>query len=85
MKRFTLLLNEVFLMMTATAPHALAAEKYKIAFLPKIIGNTFFEVAGAHAVEMGQQIGADVTYDGPSVASVAEQVKFINTFTLLRR
>jgi len=80
MKRFTLVLVAIFLLMTAIAPHVLAEEKYKIAFLPKIIGNTFFEVAGANAVEMGKKLGVEVTYDGPAVASVAEQVKFINTF-----
>lgn len=80
MKRFTLFIVAIFLLMTAVAPQALAAEKYKIAFLPKIIGNTFFEVAGANAVEMGKKLGVEVTYDGPAVASVAEQVKFINTF-----
>jgi AI-2 transport system substrate-binding protein len=80
MKRLTLFLIAVFMLMTAIAPYAFAEEKHKIAFLPKIIGNTFFEVAGAAAVEMGKQLGIEVTYDGPAVASVAEQVKFINTF-----
>jgi AI-2 transport system substrate-binding protein len=80
MKRFALLLITLFVLMTLIAPNAMAEKQYKIAFLPKIIGNTFFEVAGAHAVEMGKQLGVEVTYDGPAVASVAEQVKFINTF-----
>jgi len=80
MKRFTLVLAAIFVLTAVIAPHVLAEEKYKIAFLPKIIGNTFFEVAGANAVEMGKQLGVEVTYDGPAVASVAEQVKFINTF-----
>jgi len=59
---------------------AFAEKTFKIAFIPKIIGNTFFEVAGARAVEMGKQLGAEVKYDGPAEASVAGQVKFINTF-----
>jgi AI-2 transport system substrate-binding protein len=80
MKRLTLLLTGAFLLTVAFAPNVLAQQKLKIAFLPKIIGNTFFEVAGSHAVEMGKQLGVEVTYDGPAVASVAEQVKFINTF-----
>ncbi len=57
-----------------------AEKTFKIAFIPKIIGNTFFEVAGAHAVDMGKKLGAEVKYDGPAEASVAGQVKFINTF-----
>ena len=80
MKRLALILVTIFLLTSTIAPGVFAAEKYKIAFLPKIIGNTFFEVAGSHAVQMGKQIGAEVTYDGPATASVAEQVKFINTF-----
>jgi len=80
MKRLTLLLTGALLLTVALAPNVLAQQKLKIAFLPKIIGNTFFEVAGSHAVEMGKQLGVEVTYDGPAVASVAEQVKFINTF-----
>jgi AI-2 transport system substrate-binding protein len=80
MRRLALILITIFLLTSTLATGVFAAEKYKIAFLPKIIGNTFFEVAGSHAVQMGKQIGAEVTYDGPATASVAEQVKFINTF-----
>jgi AI-2 transport system substrate-binding protein len=80
MKRLVLVLIAIFLLTSTIAPGVFAAEKFKIAFLPKIIGNTFFEVAGSRAVQMGKQIDAEVTYDGPAVASVAEQVKFINTF-----
>jgi AI-2 transport system substrate-binding protein len=80
MKRFTFILLAVFMISMALAPNAMAEKKFKVAFLPKIIGNTFFEVAGANAVEMGKKLGIEVTYDGPATASVAEQVKFINTF-----
>ena len=64
----------------ALVSDAAAQKQYKIAFIPKIIGNTFFEVAGANAVEMGKKLGCEVKYDGPAEASVAGQVKFINTF-----
>ena len=55
------------------------AQDLKFYFLPKIIGENFFEVAGRNAVEMGKQLGVDVIYDGPTTASVSEQVRFINT------
>lgn len=51
----------------------------KFYFIPKIIGENFFEVAGAAAVAMGEELGVEVIYDGPSEASVSEQVRFINT------
>lgn len=56
-----------------------APKKLKFYFLPKIIGENFFEVAGKNAVEMGKKLGVEVIYDGPTTASVSEQVKFINT------
>ncbi len=79
MKKLTVVVLVSLLVLTF-AIGASAEKKFKIAFIPKIIGNTFFEVAGAHAVEMGKQLGVEVKYDGPAEASVAGQVKFINTF-----
>ncbi|HID15265.1 MAG TPA: autoinducer 2 ABC transporter substrate-binding protein LsrB [Candidatus Atribacteria bacterium] len=75
-----LFLSLVVVLVLALSVTGFAEKKFKIAFLPKIIGNTFFEVAGARAVEMGKKLGVEVKYDGPAQASVAEQVKFINTF-----
>lgn len=69
-----------FALLLAFAGSASAEKKFKIAFIPKIIGNTFFEVAGANAEAMGKKLGVEVKYDGPAEASVAGQVKFINTF-----
>ncbi len=57
------------------------ADDVKFAFIPK----TKLELASLHQVvkeqkEMGDKLGVQVKYDGPSEASVSGQVKYINNF-----
>ncbi|HUX37619.1 MAG TPA: autoinducer 2 ABC transporter substrate-binding protein LsrB [Rectinemataceae bacterium] len=52
----------------------------KVAFIPKITGNGFFESGAKGALEMGALLGITVKYDGPTEANVSKQIEYINNF-----
>jgi len=52
----------------------------KIAFIPKITGNGYFESGAKGAEAMGKKLGIQVKYDGPSKATVSSQIEYINNF-----
>jgi rhamnose transport system substrate-binding protein len=64
----------------ATAgPAAAKGESYKIYLIPKFIGIPVFTLNGKGGKEAGRKLGDTVTYGGPTEASAAKQVPFIDT------
>jgi rhamnose transport system substrate-binding protein len=57
-----------------------AADKsYKLYLIPKFIGIPVFTLNGAGAKEAGKKLGDSVTYNGPTQATGAAQVPFIDS------
>ena len=55
----------------ATTTPSPAAKKLRIGVMPKLVGIDFFKAAEVGAKLAGQELGAEVTFDGPGVADVA--------------
>lgn len=62
----------------ANGGEVVSVEGKTVAFIPKLTGNAFFEVANEGAQEYAADWGMTVEYMGNPVAGVAEQVAVIN-------
>jgi rhamnose transport system substrate-binding protein len=61
-----------------TAGRTKSAASYKVFLLPKFIGVPVFTQNGAGAKAAAKELGDSVTYNGPTEASAAKQVPFID-------
>jgi len=61
-----------------TSHHTKAGASYKVFLLPKFIGVPVFTQNGAGAKQAAKELGDSVTYNGPTEASAAKQVPFID-------
>jgi rhamnose transport system substrate-binding protein len=62
-----------------TATPSAKQASYKIFLIPKFIGIPVFTLNGQGGKEAGKKLGDTVTYNGPTEASAAKQVPFIDT------
>jgi rhamnose transport system substrate-binding protein len=61
-----------------TAGHSKTEDSYKVFVLPKFIGIPVFTQNGLGAKAAAKELGDTVTYNGPTEASAAKQVPFID-------
>lgn len=54
-----------------------SGKEWKIAVVPKQVGNTYFEAARAGVDQAGADLGVDAQFTGPNQADAAEQVSVI--------
>ena len=63
----------------ATTPQP-AAKKLKIGVMPKLVGIDFFKAAEVGAKLAAQELGVEMTFDGPGTADVAIQAQMLETW-----
>jgi ABC-type sugar transport system substrate-binding protein len=56
------------------------AKPLKIGMMPKLMGISFFDATGRGAKEAAQELGVDLTYDGPTEDNVEQQAEMLNTW-----
>ena len=61
-------------------PAPAADKKLKIGVMPKLVGIDFFNAAEVGAKQAGQELGVEVTFDGPVTADVAMQAQMLETW-----
>ena len=78
MKKRLFFLIVVVLAFAIAAPSAMAQTKWKIAFVPKLIGIPYFNAMQDGGNKAAQDLGVEFIYTGPTTADVAKQAEIVD-------
>ncbi|HUI70585.1 MAG TPA: substrate-binding domain-containing protein, partial [Spirochaetia bacterium] len=78
MKRRLFFLMALALVLVLAAPSAMAQKRWKIAFVPKLIGIPYFNAMQDGGNKAAQDLGVDFIYTGPTTADVAKQAEIVD-------
>jgi rhamnose transport system substrate-binding protein len=78
MKKLTVILLISLLILSLTTLPALGQKKYRIAFVPKLIGIPYFTAMEQGGKKAAQDLGVEFIYTGPVTADVAKQIEVID-------
>ncbi len=65
---------------SAAAETATSDDTYDILVMPKLTNIPYFQATGEGAEEVGEELGVNVIYDGPTTADAAQQVTMIENY-----
>ena len=80
MKKLITTLLVFALMICSTFSLCSAEEEYLVAMIPKYTGINYFNATEQGAREAAAELGIDLIYDGPTEASVSDQIQMIDTW-----
>jgi rhamnose transport system substrate-binding protein len=78
MKKGLFFLVALALVFVLAAPLAMAQKKWKIAFVPKLIGIPYFNAMQDGGNKAAQDLGVEFIYTGPTTADVAKQAEIVD-------
>lgn len=68
----------VFALVLCGAASSVFAEKWKIAFIPKLIGIPYFNAMEKGGLQAAEELGVEFIYTGPTTADSSKQIEMID-------
>jgi len=78
MKRSLFFVTALALVFVLAAPSAMAQKRWKIAFVPKLIGIPYFNAMQDGGNKAAKDLGVDFIYTGPTTADAAKQAEIVD-------
>jgi rhamnose transport system substrate-binding protein len=78
MKRYLAFFLAAVIVLALVAPSAMAQKKYKIAFVPKLVGIPYFNAMEEGGKKAAADLGVEFIYTGPVTADVAKQIEIVD-------